>query len=110
MEIINEKPISMSELKDKLAEIKKRDTELTFRGKKTEEYLNKISKFKKYEELQKDLEKLDIPRLKDRQIAKIIDILPIDIDSLRTTLVGENLIIKQEDLVKIVDTVKKYVK
>ena len=110
MEIINEKPISLSELKVKVAEIKKRDKELTFRGNKTEEYLNKISKFKKYEELKKELEKLDIPRLKERQIVKIIDILPTDIDSLRTVLIGENLIIKQEDLAKIVDVVKKYAK
>ena len=109
MEIINEKPISISELRVKLEEIKERDKELTFRGKKTEEYLKKVSKFKKHEELKKDLEKLEIIRLKDSHIIKIIDILPADIDSLRAVLVGENLTLKQEDLTKIVDVVKEYV-
>ena len=98
----------MSELKDKLEEIKKRDKELTFRGQKVDDYLKKVSRFKKYKEIQKELEKLDIPRLKEHHIVKIIDVLPKDLDSLRTMLVGENLTLKQEDLTKIVDVVKKY--
>jgi len=108
MEIINQKPINTSELKEKLEEIKKRDKELTFRGQKVDEYLKKVSKFKKHKELKEELAKLDIPRLKERHIVKIIDILPKDIDSLRAILVGENLTLKQEDLTKIVDVVKKY--
>ena len=108
MEIINEKSISISELKEKLEEIKKRDKELTFRGQKVDEYLKKVSKFKKHKELRAELEKLEVSRLKERHITKMIDVLPKDIDSLRATLVGENLTLKQEDLVKIVDVVKKY--
>jgi len=108
MEIIEQKPINISELKEKLEEIKKRDKELTFRGKKVDEYLKKVSKFTKHKELKEDLSKLDIPRLKERHIVKIIDILPKDIDSLRAILVGENLTLKQEDLTKIVNVVKKY--
>ena len=70
----------------------------------------KLRSISEYREAIKELEKLNIPRLKERQMVKIIDILPTDIDSLRTLLIGENLIIKQEDLIKIVDVVKKYAK
>ena len=46
MEIIEEKPISIFEVKDEMVEMKKRDKELNFRAKKVEEYSNNIVKLK----------------------------------------------------------------
>ena len=46
IQIINEKPVTLYEVKDKLADIKKRDKELSFRAKKTEEFINCVSLLK----------------------------------------------------------------
>lgn len=104
LKIINEKPLSMVEVAEKLKGIEKRDEELTFRANKTKEYLNSFKKItlKKYESLKKGIENLDIPRLKDKHIAKIIDIYPIDLDSLKVVLSNEPITIKEEDMKKIV--------
>ena len=108
IKIVNEKPISLFDMKKNLEEIKKRDKELNFRAKKTDEYLNSVVKIKKYKELYEELETLDVLRLKDKHIIKIIDILPINLDSVRMIFSNEPITIKQEDLQKICDTVKKY--
>ena len=108
MEIISKKSLSTVEMKDKLVEIKDRDKELNFRGKKVEEFLNIVTKDKKNNELRKDLEELDLTRLSEYHITLILNVMPIDLDSLRTILAGENLTLKPEDLQKILDTVKKY--
>jgi len=107
MEMIQEIPINLPEMKEKLSQIKSRDKDLNFRGKKVEDYLN-ASKLKEYKQLVEDLNSLDIQRLRERQITLIVNVQPKDIDSLKIVLANENLTLKQEDLQKIVDTVKKY--
>jgi DNA-directed RNA polymerase subunit F len=109
MEIISKKSLSTVEMKEKLTEIKVRDKELNFRGKKVEEFLNIVTKDKQNKELRKDLEGLDLTRLTEYHITLILNVMPVDLDSLRTILSGENLTLKPEDLQKILDTVKKYV-
>ena len=95
-------------MKGNIDAMKKRDKELNFRAKKVEEYLNNVTKTKTYKELKKELESAGITRLKEKHITLIINILPTDIDSLRTILSGENLTLKQEDLDKIMKIVKKH--
>jgi len=109
-EVIEKKPISMAALKEELAGIKKRDTELSFRGNKTEEYVNEftILKPKQAEELFNKLEKLNIPRLKDTHINKIIDLMPGSIEELKVIMQGYSLPVTKENMKKIVDTVSKY--
>ena len=108
--VIKETPITEVEMRNFLETIKKRDKELNFRAKKTEEYLNSIVKlkFQKAEELKKELQKLEIERLKPTLIVKLIDILPKEMDSIRAIFSNENLSLKEEDLTKILEVVKKY--
>jgi len=103
IKIVTEKPLSLVELKENLEKIEKRDKELSFRANKTKEYLNSfaIKKAKEVAALKKKIEELDIPRLKDRHIAKIIDISPKDMDSLKLLLSGEAITVKEEDFKKI---------
>jgi DNA-directed RNA polymerase subunit F len=107
-ESINEIPITMAEFKEKIEDIKKRDKELKPRALKTLEYLDKFTKIKAKEalKLKEELVKLQIPRLKERHIIKIIDIMPKDIETLKLIFVGENLTIKQDDLEKILNVIK----
>jgi DNA-directed RNA polymerase subunit F len=57
----------------------------------------------------KELGEIGISRLNEKHIALIVNILPVDLDSLRTVLSGENITLKDDDLKKIVETVIKYV-
>ena len=108
--IINEKPVNIYDIKDRLADIKKRDKELSFRAKKTEEYINNVTilKEKKAKELLEELEKSNIDKLKVRQIVKLVDIVPKDSDSLKILFTNEPIALKQEEVDSIVEIVKKY--
>jgi len=109
-EIISEKPITLTELKQEIDNIKKRDKELNFRVGKTEEYLSHfitLSKAKE-DELIKKLEKLNVPRLKDAHITKIVDILPKTVDELKIILQGYTITVNNDNLKKIVDVVKDF--
>ena len=103
VEILSEKPMSIPELKEKLQEIKKRDKELTPRATKTLEYLTQFTKLKDNQiaTLREKINSLNIPRLKERHICKIIDVYPQDADSLKALFTGENIQPKQEDLNRI---------
>ena len=108
VEIINESPLTMAELKERLESIKKRDKELKTRALKTQEYLNSFIdiKFKDALKIKEDIAKLQIPRLKDRHIVKIIDLMPKDLEILKLIFVGENITLKQDDLDKILSVLK----
>ena len=108
-EIIEEIPITMSILADEIKAIKKRDKELNFRASKTEDYLNQIGMDpKKSKELYGKIEKLKIPRLKDIHIIKIVDIMPDNLDEVKSVLSGYTVTVSQENLKKIAATVKKF--
>jgi len=111
-EIIEERALSLAELKDTLEKVEKRDEELSFRANRVKDYLSHFDslKLKDAGELKEELEKLDIPRLKEKIIIKIIDLLPDNNDDLRIITSGENLTITPENMEKIVKTVKEYVK
>lgn len=108
IEIIEEESLTLTEAKELLNKIEKRDKEIPTRIQKTKEYLNKFAKLnqKEIKELKEKLLKLNITRLKEKTITKLIDIQPKDMDSLRTILAAENLTLKQEDLTKIIECLK----
>jgi len=110
MKIIVEESISSVELLEQLKAIKKKNKELNAKGEKTMEFLNAIEvpTKKEAEELKKKIIELNIPRLKERHINKVIEVMPTDMDSLKMLFSGENLTIKQEDLNKILSLLKKH--
>ncbi len=108
--IIEEKPIPMYELKNEISKIKKRDGELNFRGLKAEEYLNVFVKLgpRKGKELVDEIKSLEIPRLKEEHIFKIVDVMPGDVEGLKLVLHGYTLSVSKENMKKIVNVLKKY--
>ncbi|MBS3153442.1 hypothetical protein J4426_02675 [Candidatus Woesearchaeota archaeon] len=106
IDLVEEKPLSLAEMKEKLEQMRKRDKELEARAQKTEEYLHRFVDEKKSKDLAKKLEGLGIARLRDRHIKKIMDLMPKDMDSLKMLFSGENLTLKQEDLDKIISVIK----
>jgi DNA-directed RNA polymerase subunit F len=108
--ILEETPLTMTELKEDLKKVKKRDEELSFRGNKTEEYLNLFVTLKPAEvkELTEKLEGLNIPRLRDIHFVKIIDLLPPTIEELKVLISGYNITINNDNCKKIVDLITPF--
>ena len=107
IEIVSEKPLTLPEVKEMIVEVKK-NGELGFRANKTIEYTELFVKQKPSEtaEMKKKIEELNIMRLKDKVITKIVDLMPADAESLKMILTTENITIKQEDLGKILECLK----
>ncbi len=107
--IINETPILMGEVKEVLSELKKKE-ELNFRAQKTLDYLEQVVKLdnKKQQELKKKLEDLNVSRLRDVQIIKIINVMPKTEDELKVVLEGYNITLTKEQLQKIVSVIQEY--
>ena len=70
------------------------------------DYRNANGLFEKIEDIKKKLSAVDIGRLKERHINKIIDIRPKNSDELKAVLSGENLTLKQDDLNKVLEAIK----
>lgn len=105
-EVVEEVPVSLVELKESLKSMKA-DGPLSFRAEKTNAYLDVFvtESVKDVKVVEKKIMDLNIPRLKDRHIVKIVDMMPKDIDSLKMLLSTETLTIKDEDLKKILDVI-----
>lgn len=110
MEITGERPVTMAEAREALGKIEGRDKEkeLNFRAKKAKEYFKSFANAKKGDagKLKKALLGLKISRLKDRHIAKIIDVMPEDMDSLKVLLSGETISPKADDLKRILEVAR----
>tara|TARA_Y100000310_G_C20226506_1_gene598194 strand:- start:57 stop:395 length:339 start_codon:yes stop_codon:yes gene_type:complete len=106
-EIIEEAPINLVTIKEKLAIIEKERGELSFRAEKTKAYLETFCQIDKKEinSIREAIINLNIPRLKERQITKIVDVCPKDLDSIKLLFSGEILTISEEDMKKIIDVI-----
>lgn len=111
IDVLQETPLSMFELKKELEKNKKKE-ELNFRANKTYEYLQEFSKLKndQYSTLLEKLEGLKIPRLKEEHIIKIIDTLPHTSEEVKVLFSGLTISISTENMKKIADTVSSVVK
>tara|TARA_Y100000310_G_scaffold249148_1_gene255165 strand:+ start:377 stop:727 length:351 start_codon:yes stop_codon:yes gene_type:complete len=104
--IVTEKPINVLQLKEELDKIKKRDKdEVSLRVNKTEEYLHNFTSTKNAKKIEEDLTKLNVPRLKEQHIHKIIDILPTTARDLKLVLQEYTITVNNDNLKKIVDAV-----
>jgi DNA-directed RNA polymerase subunit F len=112
LKILEEKSINLSQLREEIKSIKKRDDELGFRTAKVSEQLEvvKIIKEKDAEEIFEKLEKLNVPRLKDVHINKIIDLMPGSMVELRNIITGYALTVTNDNLEKILAVISEYTK
>ena len=110
LKILEEKPISMAQLKEEIKDIKKRDEELGFRTAKVSEHIDvlKIMKEKDAEEIFTKIEKLSVPRLKEIHIYKFIDLMPANMTELKNITQGYSLTITNDNLEKILEVITEY--
>ncbi len=109
-QVIEEVALNLVEVKEMLKKIKDRDQELNFRAQKTVEYLDAIStiKPKQAKELKEKLLGMEIPRIKELHVQKIIDIMPRTPEGVKTLFSGFNISITADNVKKIVDAVHEY--
>lgn len=107
LQIKNEVPLSMADLKKELKAIRKKDEQLNYRSEKTEEYINSLVELsdKSYKEIEKQLNELNILRLKEKEIIKLLDILPKNEEEVKLVLSTSGITLKKEEAKKIADII-----
>ena len=110
-QFIEEKPLSLVDVKANLHSIEKRDSELNYLSNKAKEYLDNFVTLsvEKKEELYKKLSDLDLTRLKDEHICKFVDFLPKDAEELKVVLQSYPLSLSKKDQDAIISVIKEFV-
>jgi len=104
--IKSSEPISMAEAKEIIQAQNQEEEKI----KNVNIFLKKFSKLstEKAKTLKKEIVELNIIKIKNRHIAKIIDILPEDSDDLKKIFVGEDISLDQNESSNILNVVKKH--
>lgn len=108
--VINETAMGLNEVKEELSKIKDKDKELTFRAQKTMDYLEQmlVLSAAQAKELFTKIVKLEVPRLKESHVHKLVDILPLTSKDVKTVLQGYAVTITNDNLKKIADTIAEF--
>jgi len=111
-EVLKKTPINVCEVKEMLTKIRKQEEELNFRAEKTEEYSQDFAKLtaKQAKELFNKLTGLEVPRVKEVHLHKMIDIMPQSEKQTKMILSTYHLTVTNENVKKIVDTIAECTK
>ena len=107
---ISQTPITLAELKEEVGKIKQRDKEPSIRITRMEDYLNAFVEItpKQGKELHAAITKLEINRLKDEHICKIVDLLPKTANELKLIMQGSAVSLTNDAINKIVEKVNEF--
>ncbi len=103
-EIVDEKLISETEVKEKYAKYVDSNLEL---GKKLVEHITKNIKLSDFDKAFSDIQALNLS-IRDDYIRMIIDAAPTSVDQVRAILSPLKEVVKEEDIKKILAVLKKY--
>lgn len=108
--ILGEEPLTMSEVKSALDSIRARDGELNFRAGKTDEYLTQFVKLspEKTKKLLNKLSSLEIPRIRESHLMKLVDVLPAAQNDVKTVLQGYPITVSAENCKKIAEVISEF--
>jgi len=102
--------MNVVEVKAALERIKEKEPELNFRAAKTWEYAQDFAKInlKEAKELTEKLKALEIPRLRDAHIHKLIDVMPVSDKHVKITLASHNITLTLENCKRIADVIAEF--
>lgn len=111
-EILEKEAISNSQVKeilDKRVE-EQEERELRYREEKTIEYLKNQKTFsvEEFNSIKEEIVALDIPRLDEEHIVKIIDLMPTNGTQLRAITSHSGIILVDENATAILDVLKSH--
>lgn len=109
-EILEKTPTNIVEVKAALEKIKETEPELNFRAAKTEEYAQDFAKVtpKQAKELFDKLKVLEIPRIREAHIHKLIDVMPTSEKHVKIVLSSYNVTPTAENCKKLADTITEF--
>lgn len=109
-QFIEEKPVALADVKEVLLSIEKRDTSLGIGSAKAKEYIEQFVTLspQQKEELYKKLTELNVTRLREEQLMKVIDFLPGSVQELKVVLQAYPLSLSKKDQDSIIGVVKDY--
>lgn len=101
--IKNKKPITLAEAKELLKNSEED------KAKTIIDFIKKFTKINAVEaqKLKEALIALDISKLKEEDIVKIIDFMPEDPEDLRKIFIGSDISLEQDEITKILEVLKK---
>jgi|YNPNPStandDraft_1061719.scaffolds.fasta_scaffold105987_1 DNA-directed RNA polymerase subunit F len=106
MKILENKPVSMAEAKETMTKLE-RKKELSYEQKLALEHLKKHTQISA-DKAKKIAEEINgFIRLSPEVLAQIINIMPKNIDELRLIVSSEKFVLKEEELNKILEILKK---
>lgn len=109
-ELLEKSPMNVVEVKAVLEKIKETEPELNFRAQKTDEYAQDFAKIT-LEEAKKLFEKLkglEISRMKDSHLHKLIDVMPTSEKHVKILMSAYNVTLTAENCKKIAETIAEY--
>ncbi|MBR9682034.1 MAG: hypothetical protein GOV00_04555 [Candidatus Altiarchaeota archaeon] len=105
-DVVEKKAVTLSFVKKELSKIK----EPNYEQKLTKEYVGKFSNltWRDTQKLIKEIEAAEIPRLKEKNIVKIIDIMPNTTDELKALIAKETITLSKDNMLKILEILAKF--
>jgi len=107
MKVNETKPVSMIEAKEVLSSREKRK-ELSYEQKLALEHLNKFTKLKPEEAKKLSEELSSVLRMSQETLVQILNFLPKNPDELRMIFSREKFSLKEDEINKILEIIKKY--
>ena len=107
MKVIEVKPVPMSIAKEIMIK-KEGENEISYEQKLAIEHLKKFTKLSKDKALKLAEEISNVVKLSEEILVQIVDILPQTKDEIRTILAAEKFSLKEEEINKILEIIKKY--
>ncbi len=106
--ILEETSVPLFVVKEAL-QANQKQGELNFRANKTLDFLNQVPMVKKKdgEKLMAELQKLEIPRMKDVHINKLVDTMPATVEEIKSVLSAYTITVSKENLDKIHEVLSK---
>lgn len=108
MEIVEAKPVPMGVAKDIMLK-KEKNEEISYEQKLAIEHLKKFTKLSKDKALKLAEEVSGVVKLSEEVLVQIVDVLPQTKDEIRTILASEKFSLRDEEIDKILEIIKKYV-
>lgn len=111
-QFIETKSACLADVKTMLEAVEQRDKELNYLSNKCKDFLVSFEPLpgNKTAALAKKLMGLQLTRLKEEHVVKIVDFLPKDTDELKVVLQAYPLSMPKKDMDAIVEVVKEFVK
>lgn len=109
-EVLEKTAMNVVEVKAALEKIREKEPELNFRAAKTEEYAQDFAKIslKEAKELYEKLKGLEIPRLRETHLHKLIDVMPVSDKHVKIVLASYNVTPTAENCKKIAETIAEF--